>query len=376
MVNKLKVLQLVKTSNAAGWALQQMKTLIANGYDVHVAMPLGGSLVNEYKKYGVTIHSINYSLKNIWLSIKSLRTIVDEVKPDLIHSHFYISTLIMRMGLRNYNIPRVFQLPGPSHLYYPFLKRLEIALAQKNRDYWVGACQYSCDAYINAGIETGRVFLSYYSELPREDLHYDEDNKLKKEFNLPDTSILIGIISYMYPPKYYLGQTRGIKGHEDFIEAIAIASKINPDIYGLCIGGAWEGHFKYERQIHNFAKKRTDHIIFCGTRTDVPQIYHELFCAVQPSHQENLGGALQAYYYNCPIIATNTGGLPDIVIDNVTGLLVPVKSPDKLADAILKMVSDPQKAQEMLKKGQEHWNELKEKNKDSLLKIYNTILNK
>ena len=370
----MRILQLVKTSSAAGWAMQQMRMLVTEGYEVHVAMPVGGTLMDEYKEYGIVIHPIDYSLKRLGKSIRMLRKIVDEVQPDIIHSHFYITTLIMRMGLRRYKIPRVFQLPGPSHLYYPFLKKLEIVLAQKDRDYWVGACQYSCDVYLKSGIDKNRVFLSYYQGVPREIPVYEDEKKLRRELGLSDAAIMIGMISYMYPPKRYLGQTRGIKGHEDFIEAIAIASKVNPNIYGLCIGGAWNGNVKYEKQVHEFANKLTDHVIFCGTRNDVPQIYPELYCAVQPSHQENLGGAAQAFRNNCPIIATNTGGLPDIVIDGVTGYLVPVKDPKALAEAILKMVADPQKAKEMLRKGQEHWTQLKEKNRGSLEKAYSLIL--
>ena len=170
---------------------------------------------------------------------------------------------------------------------------------------------------------------------------------------------MVGMISYMYPPKRYLGQKRGIKGHEDFIEAIAIAAKENPDIYGICIGGAWNGAVGYEKSIHNLAHSLTDNIIFTGSRTDVPKIYPELFCAVQPSHQENLGGAGQAYRYGCPIIATNTGGLPDLVIDGVTGYLVPVKNPKKLAEAILKSVNDPEKTQTGICKSRKEGSSLK-----------------
>ncbi len=372
----MKILQLVKTSNAAGWAMRQMRMLVTEGYEVHVAMPVGGALMEEYKDYGIIIHPIDYSLKRLGRSIRLLRKIVDEVKPDIIHSHFYITTLIMRLGLRQYKIPRVFQLPGPSHLYYPFLKKLEIVLAQKDRDYWAGACRYSCDAYIESGIDKDRVFLSYYQGIPREIPVYEDQKKLRRELGLPDTAIMIGMISYMYPPKKYLGQKRGIKGHEDFIEAIAIAAKENPNIYGLCIGGAWCGHVEYEKRIHEFAKKQTDHVIFCGTRTNVPEIYPELFCAVPPSHKENLGGAAQAFRNNCPIIATNTGGLPDIVIDGVTGYLVPVKNPKALAEAILKMVADPENARVMLRKGQEHWAQLTESNRGSLERIYSQIIEK
>lgn len=370
----MRILQLVKTSDAAEWAEYQMSNLVKEGYEVHVAMPLGGKVTEDYKRDGVIIHHIEYSLKNIVKSIRNLRRIVDEVKPDVIHSHFYITTLIMRLGLRNYNIPRIFQLPGPSHLYYPLLKKIDILLAQKRIDYWVGSCQYSCDKYLESGIDKGRVFLSYYLRPKFDNNPYKDEKKLRKELGLPDTAIMIGMISFMYPPKYYVGQTRGIKGHEDFIEAISIASKVNPNIYGLCIGGAWDGHYKYERRIHRFAKKRTNHVIFCGTRNDVQQIYPELFCAVQPSHQENLGGAAQAFFNGCPIIASDTGGLPEIVVDGVSGYLFPVKQQKKLAAAILKMVENPEKAYTMMRKGQEIMTKIMESNVGSIENIYSNIV--
>ena len=368
------ILQLVKTSDSAVWALQQMKKLVDDGYEVHVAMPAGGSRTKDYKASGIIIHPMTFSLAHLGYSIRSLRKIVDEVKPDLIHSHFYITTLVMRLGLRKYKIPRMFQLPGPSHLYYSFLKWIEIIIAQKDCDYWIGSCKFSCEAYLKSGINKSRVFLTYYMSSSMDRPNYKDEQKLRNELGLPDSAIMVGMISYMYPPKRYLGQRRGIKGHEDFIEAIAIAAKENPNIYGICIGGAWNGHVEYEKSIHDFAKKRTDHIIFCGSRTDVPQIYPELFCAVQPSHQENLGGAAQAYWNNCPVIATNIGGLPDIVIDGETGYLVPVKNPEKLAEAILKSINDPEKTQAMLREGLRRYILLKENNIGSIQRIYNEVL--
>lgn len=372
----MKILQLVKTSNAAVWALKQMKELVQNGYEVHVAMPSGGKYMDEYKEFGIIIHPIIYSLKSLGKSIQQLRRIVNEVKPDIIHSHFFITTIVMRLGLRDYDIPRVFQLPGPSHLYYSFLKTIDIAIAQKKRDYWIGSCKYSCEVYLKAGIAHNRVFLSYYLGDPIEEPSFKDEKKLRHEMGLPDSAIIFGMISYMYPPKKYLGQKRGIKGHEDFIEAISIASKVNSDIYGICIGGAWNGHEKYEKQIHDFAKKKTDHIVFCGTKKNIPQIYPELFCAVQPSIQENLGGAAQAFRHKCPIIATNTGGLPDIVIDDVTGFLVPPNDPKALADAMLKMVANPQKGYEMMMEGRRHYMQIREDNKGMLEKIYAKVSKK
>lgn len=370
----MKVLQLVKTSSGAPWALQQMRELISDGFEVHAALPAGGTHIQEYIDAGVKLHYIQYSFKNPFLTIKRLRAIVDTVQPDLIHSHFYNTTLFMRLGLRRSDIPRFFQLPGPSHLYYLLLKWFEIAIAKEKVDYWIGACKFSRQSYLDYGIDSGRVFLSYYQGDPVKEPEFKDERKLRTELGLPDSAIMIGMISYMYPPKRYLGQKRGSKGHEDFIEAIAIAAEKNPNIYGICIGGAWNGAAGYEKSIHKLAHKLTNNIIFTGSRSDVPKIYPELFCAVQPSHQENLGGAGQAYRYGCPIIATNTGGLPDLVIDGVTGYLVPVKNPDMLAEAILASVGNPERTHNMMLEGRRHYINLKEKNKGSLVMIYRQVL--
>ena len=370
----MKILQFVKTSSGAPWALQQMQELIAAGHEVHAALPASGTHIPEYEAAGVKLHYIQFSLIRLFRTIRRLRRIVDEVQPDIIHSHFYNTTLIMRLGLRKYKIPRVFQLPGPSHLYYPILKWLEISIAQHDRDFWIGACKFSQQAYLDSGIDASRVFLSYYQGDPVREPEFKDERKLRKELSLPDSAIMIGMISYMYPPKKYLGQKRGIKGHEDFIEAIALAARENPNIYGICIGGAWNGAINYEKKIRKLANSLTSNILFTGSRTDVPKIYPELFCAVQPSHQENLGGAGQAYRFGCPIIATNTGGLPDLVIDGVTGYLVPVKDPKRLADAIIKSVNDPEKTRAMMLEGRRRYIQLKEDNKGSLIKIYKKVL--
>ena len=283
----------------------------------------------------------------------------------------------MRLFLRNVRIPRVFQLPGPSHLYYWITRKLEVVLAQKN-DFWAGACRFSCDCYKRMGISEDRIFLSYYYDRndKRSISPLPDSRKLRTEFGIGDDMYMVGMISYMYKPKKYMLQSRGVKGHEDFIDAIAKASKINPKIVGLCVGGPWNGADSYEAALKKYAADRTDSIIFCGTRKNVPEIYAELACAVQPSHQENLGGAAQALTYECPVVSTNVGGLPDIVIDGVTGYTVNPGCPEELCNAILRTVDDLDAARKMAKEGKARYIALLEENRDSVRKMYNSILNR
>ncbi len=331
----MRVLQLLKTSVGAIWALRQMRELVKMGVDVHVLLPAGGKLVDSYKEAGVIIHYWTPSLKNIFNSGRQLRRVVNEIKPDLIHSHFVLTTIIMRTALRQCIIPRIFQVPGPLHLENIFFRNLDICLAQKI-DYWVGSCNWTNERYKKSGISENRLFLSYYGS----DIKYRRVKKtdyIHKLLHLDKNDIVVGMVAYMYAPKRFLGQTRGLKGHEDFIDAITILEKKYPNIHGVCVGGAWDDK-KYEYKVHEYAKKKTDKVHFLGTRNDIPELYSDMFCVVHPSLSENLGGAGESLAVGVPTIATNIGGFPDIVKDKETGLLVPPHSPEAISEAITSLI--------------------------------------
>lgn len=346
----MKVLHLVKTSDGAVWAFREMRELINLGIEVHAAIPLGGKNTPKYEEAGVILHPIDYSLKRPARTIKKLRNIVRDIQPDIIHSHFVQTTLLMRLGLRKYNIPRIFQVAGPLHLEHFFTRKLDLWTANKD-DYWIPTCKWVYDIYKKNGVAEKRMILSRYGgeRTPRE---YTK-GLLRSELGLKDSDIIVGMVAYMYAPKRYLGQKRGIKGHEDFIDAISILSEKYDNLYGVCVGGAWNGAVKYENQIRQYAKKKSDKVYILGTRTNVPDLYQDFNVAVHPSHSENLGGAAESLYLGIPTVATNVGGFPDIVIDGETGYLAWPKDPVSLAKAIEKTLVDYKHAKEMALKGKE-----------------------
>ena len=354
--HRMRILHLVKTSIGATWALRQMRELVRLGVDVHVALPLG-PLISEYRAAGIIVHpfQFDFPIRRPWCCpsiFDSLRRLMELIKPDIIHSHFVGTTLTMRLALgKTHPVPRIFQVPGPLHLEHPFFRQAEIFLSG-NSDYWIGSCQWTCKRYRESGVSNDRLFLSYYGT--------DVDNfsackpgKLRKEFGFDAATKLIGMVAYMYPPKRYLGQTRGIKGHEDLIDAIGIGLKDEPNIKGVFIGGGWNGASAYEKRIHAYGERRCrGHIAFLGTRNDVPELYPDLDVVVHPSRSENVGGAAESLLLAMPTIATNVGGLPDLVKHNETGWLVPPHEPTQLAKTILKVLKDPVGASEIAMKGQ------------------------
>ena len=342
----MKVLQIVKTSDGAAWAFEQAKELKERGIDIVTILPNEtGKIVIKYKNNNMKIIIGDFSLpiKKPWLFFsrkKKLLKILEEEKPDLIHFHFVTNIIFGRLALRNNRIPRLFQVPGPLHLENKLIRKIEIKLAN-NFDYWAPACIFSKKIY-EKNVDINHVFLAYYGGYGGESTkQYSITNKLHKEYNIEKSKKIVGMVSYFYKPKYYLGQTRGIKGHEDFIDAIKILNRKRNDIIAIVVGGPWEKSFKYMQKVKRYAKnKDVNNIIFTGFRDDVKDIYKEFDVAVHPSHSENLGGAAESLAAGVPTVSTNVGGFPDIVINNKTGLLCFPNNPVSLAESIDKMLND------------------------------------
>lgn len=352
----MRVLHLVKTSVGATWAYRQIRELIQLGVEVHVVLPPGGPMEGQYALTGATEHLLqtDFPISSPWkfpALAASLSALIQEVRPDIIHSHFVGTTLSLRLILgRGKTIPRIFQVPGPLHLEHALFRNAEVALAG-NSDYWIGTCQWTCDRYGQSGIDRKRIFLSYYGTdvdlfTPR------QQGRLRSELGLGPDCQIIGMVAYMYAPKRFLGQTRGLKGHEDLIDAFKLCLENNPNIRCVIVGGAWDNATKYEAAVRKYARLRCgDRVIFLGTRHDVPDIYPDFDVAVHPSHSENVGGAVESCLLGIPTIATRVGGFPDLVRDGETGWLVSPANPQQLAETIVAVLHDPSQAKVLAIRG-------------------------
>ena len=355
----MKIIHLLKTSIGATWALRQIRELVKLGIAVHVALPDGGPMVGKYSDAGATEHLLqtDFPARAPWRfpeMAARLSALVRKVQPAIIHSHFVGTTLTMRLALgRGKTIPRVFQVPGPLHLEHAFFRKAELATAGQS-DFWIGSCQWTCDRYEKCGIDRNRIFLSYsyYAGL---DLYTPKaPGKLKNELNLPPECKIVGMVAFIYAPKRYLGQKRGLKGHEDLIDAFKICLEKHPDLRCVIVGGPWNNATKYEAALHQYARERCgDRVIFLGTRYDVPDLYADFDVVAHPSLSENVGGAAESCVLGVPTIATRVGGFPDLVRDGETGWLVPPRNPEALAVAIQDALNHPDEARKRAMAGQQ-----------------------
>jgi len=356
----IRALHLVKTADGALWAARQAEILVRFGIEVHVAVPVAsGAVLPFWRKSASAIHVVNLDLpaKRPWAipaMCAAARRLVDDVRPDIIHSHFVSTTLLLRLALgRKHPVPRIFQVPGPLHLEHLATRTAEIRSSASN-DYWIGSSGCIVRYYLASGVDPARVFLSYYG-LP---VHAGRrTGYLRKRLGIADSTKIVGNINLIYPPKRFLGQRVGLKCHEDVIDALGAVLRERDDVVGVLIGSTFgTADTRYEDELRRRAESvGRGKILMPGyfDPAEVQQSWPDFDCAVHVPMSENCGGVVEPLMEGVPTIASRTGGLPEIVIDGVTGICVPVRNPKAIACALLKVLNNPELYRRMAAAGQQ-----------------------
>ena len=150
-----------------------------------------------------------------------------------------------------------------------------------------------------------------------------------------DPRLVIGIASRLEP----------VKGIDTLIEAISILSRNQPSIR-LEIAGKGSLRTALEDQAARLGI--ADNISFLGWREDIPALLRSWQIFVLPSLDEGFGiAALEAMASGLPVIASDEGGLRELIMDGVTGFLVPAGSANAIAGKLELLLDHPQLRQQM-----------------------------
>lgn len=346
-----RVLHVSKTASGGRFIGFQIPHLVKEGTEVHLALPGDGPLATMASDGGATIHQLPPLGGKLTQAAAALSKTLAAVKPDIIHTHFVHSTLAARRArsIAGISVPIFFQVPGPLHLERRWSRTLDIKTARPG-DHWGPACHWSFNRYLRSGVPSSRVHLSYYGkDLDGYQPDRSEQVADRDALGIPSTGYVVVMVSHVYPPRR--GHRRGVKGHEDFIRAIAVAQRSHPHIYGLVVGGPLPGAEAYFEKLQRLAQSVGADILFMGRRDDVYNIYTAADLAVHPSHSENLGGAGESLMMEVPTISTHVGGFPDVVRPGLTGLMVAPRRPAELAQTIVRATSMPVQMSQMAQQG-------------------------
>jgi glycosyltransferase involved in cell wall biosynthesis len=159
---------------------------------------------------------------------------------------------------------------------------------------------------------------------------------VRQEFGIDPDVPLIGMV----------GQFVSWKRHAVFIDGIYLAAKDVPNIRALVVGDDLFGdHPRYKEELTDHCRNLgvEDRISFTGYRRDIRRVMAAIDVLVLPSRNEPFGRViLEAMATGRPVIATDVGGPPEVVRGGETGLLIPADEPQRLAEALVHLIKDPE----------------------------------
>lgn len=141
----------------------------------------------------------------------------------------------------------------------------------------------------------------------------------------------------------YVANLFPYKGHRDLVEAARIVVDEHPSARFLLVGRDAGEMAAVRSLVASLALERN--VLLTGVRLDAVRIIAASTFVVHPSHEEGFSNTiLEAMAAGKAVVATRAGGIPEAVIDGVTGLLVPPGRPAELAGAMLSLLRNPERA--------------------------------
>jgi glycosyltransferase involved in cell wall biosynthesis len=172
-----------------------------------------------------------------------------------------------------------------------------------------------------------------------------------------------------------VGRLSREKGHRYLLDAFARVCAAKPDAnFFLVLLG--EGRELEGLQQQAAELKISGRIKFAGFQRDCGQWMRLIDCLVQPSLTEGTpNSVLEALVEKLPIVATAVGGVPDLITDRKSGLLVPPANPDAFAAAMLEVYDSPALREQLARGAQSVGKSYSpETQRDSLIAVYQSVL--
>ena len=203
---------------------------------------------------------------------------------------------------------------------------------------YVAVCKAAKDALVSAGVNPDIVSVVHSGVVPPSVV---EGKDVRREFGLGPEERLVGTV----------GELVEAKGQRHFIDAVPFILEKYPAAKFMIVGS---GQLEAELKDRVSRLGLSDSIIFAGFRDDVGNCLEAFDLFVLPSVMEGLNNSIvEAMMMGKPVVATDTGGIPEIVRHGETGLLVSPGNPALLAEAALELLKSPKRASTLAAAGRE-----------------------
>ena len=256
-----------------------------------------------------------------------LSRVLRQLKPDIVHAHDPHGVAMASIGLSMATVPAPPRLVASRRVDFHMRRSALSRWKYRQVDCFICASEAIRRIVVSDGIPANRtvtvhegIDLGRVAAAPPAGLH--------EELWLPHDAPLVGNVAALVPHK----------GQRHLVDAAALVLRQQPDARFIVAGeGELRPALEHQIRQHHLEK----HVRLAGFRTDILSLHKAFDLFVMSSVTEGLGTSLlDAMACGKPIVATNVGGIPEVVVDGDTGLLVPPRDPAAMAAAIVRLLGD------------------------------------
>lgn len=333
----------LKLGGAEKHVIRLAAGLRKKGYEVGITCLFReGALAEEARGEGIPLVCLNLPYRWGPATFLSLRQWLLARRPDILHTYLFGFHFFAGLPARLLKVPVIVS------------SRREIAGWQKKRHRMLESLgNFFVDRVVccSKAVEEWTLKKEYIQPERLVTLHNGVDMTrfnpslknpgFRRNLGIPVNAFVVGTVANIAIEK----------GYPYLLEAAEQILRENPRLWFLFVGfGPLEKEMKERaRQI-----KGCEQIIFSGARSDIPELMREMDLFVLASIREGFPNVLlEVMAMGKPVVATDVGGIPELIESGTDGLLVPAKNGEALAEALRSLLKDPEKAGALGRSGQE-----------------------
>ncbi len=341
----IKVIHVVSDTNIGGagrWLLNFLKEVNREKFEIKTVVPVGSLLTDEIKKLNGQVVEMSdmadksFDRKAVW----TLYHLLKREKPRIVHTHANLSARIAA------------KMAGVKHVIYtkhcidpPIPNGIKKSIKAMGNmllsDRIIAVSNAVKDNLLDAGMPEEKISVIHNGVEKLKEVSDEEKDAIRMRWGIKPDDIVIGIFARL----------EEVKGHCYLIDAARIIADEYSNVKILIVGtGSLEKRLKAQVR----ALKLSDKVVFTGHINDITPLMNILDINVISSISEAIClSIIEGMSVGKPCVATNTGGIPEVVQDGYNGKLVPIKDTDALADAIQALMNEKELRDVMGKNGRD-----------------------
>jgi len=339
MKNVLHLTEIYDTGGAENMLISLVENLDKSRYRSIVCLLRDGWLNTQLQKRGIETmvipqpHSVDFP----WLQ-RVYRVLRDRCI-DVMHAHEFAMNIYGSVLSLVTRIPIITTVHGKNYYGDKWRRRLAYRFAARRSTMVAVSEDLKGFLMQRIGIHPNRIRVVYNGIDLQTYKVNDSNNAIRDELGISPDQPIIGTVGNLF----------AVKGQSYLLRACKSIANHFPN-FVLLVAGAGEELVMLEQQANILGI--SGNVKFLGFREDVPSLLQAMDVFVLPSLSEGLPlSILEAMAMQKPVVASNVGGIPEVVQDGMTGCLVPPSDPEALADKILQLLHHPQAAVTLGKQG-------------------------